>query len=251
MATAALHSNYSTVYGTASPFPHILIDDFVETRRLRSVAVEVAGLKTPPDGPVYGQHKKRATSDRALLGAATLGLIDELNAPAFLRWLERLTGIAGLAADPSLFGGGVHQIEPGGFLKIHTDFNWHADLRLYRRLNLLLYLNDGWRNQWAGHLELWHPDMSACGARIAPLFNRMVIFSTTDESYHGHPEPLACPDGVTRNSIALYYYAAEPAPSRFGKSELTNYRERPGERFGSLKHKVHQARIRLGPILRP
>ena len=198
------------------------------------------------DAEFYGQRGKSATRDVGKMGAETRAIIAEMNSPGFVSWLEDLTGIAGLQPDHSLAGGGIHQIRRGGFLKVHTDFNWHAGLQLHRRVNVLLYLNEDWQAEWGGALELWKPDMSACGALILPLLNRLVIFSTTDESYHGHPDPLACPEGVSRNSIALYYYAAEPAPARaFGQSQMTNYRPRPGERITSLRHSAHQLLLRV------
>ena len=39
-------------------------------------------------------------------------------------------------------------------------------------------------------------------------FNTMVIFSTTDFSNHGHPDPLNCPIELSRKSIALYYFSS-------------------------------------------
>jgi len=237
-------------YPAASPFPHVVFDDFLPEERVRAIAGEVANLTVPSEPRFYGTRLKGRLSDMDAMGPATRELILELNAPPFVQWLEKLTGMNGLVADPGLQGGGVHQIGRGGFLKIHTDFNWHKGLRLHRRLNLILYLNEPWQEEWGGYLELWKRDMSACVRRIAPLLNRIVIFSTTDESYHGHPEALACPEGVTRNSIALYYYSKERPASevRFGASGITNYRPRHSDYFG-LKHKVHQALIR-NPILR-
>ncbi len=83
--------------------------------------------------------------------------------------------------------------------------------RLYRRLNLLLFLNEGWREEWNGDLELWDREKRGCEVRIAPDAGRAVLFETSDTSFHGHPAPLACPDGVSRRSIALYYYSPQPA----------------------------------------
>ena len=77
---------------------------------------------------------------------------------------------------------------------------------LNRRLNLLLYMNKGWEDAWRGHLELWDRGMKGCVKKVAPVFNRCVIFSTTDDAYHGHPHALECPEGTTRKSLALYYY---------------------------------------------
>ena len=132
-----------------------------------------------------------------------------LNSGPFLAFLERLTGINGLIADPHLRGGGVHIIRRGGKLGIHADFNHHKRLKVFRRLNLLLYLNREWDEAWGGHLELWNRDKTRCCRRIAPVFNRTVIFDTSNFSYHGHPEPLECPQDESRKSLALYYYTVD------------------------------------------
>ena len=130
--------------------------------------------------------------------------LEAMNSFEMLLWLEALTGIEGLIPDPYFGGGGLHQIEPGGFLKIHADFNVHPKLKLDRRLNMLVYLNKDWRDEYGGHLELWDRDMSACRQRSCRLFNRTVIFSTTDTSFHGHPHPLTAPEGdVAEIGIAL------------------------------------------------
>lgn len=176
------------------------------------------------------------------MGQTITGLIDEMNAPPFISWLESVTGIVGLQPDPTLFGGGLHQILRGGFLKVHADFSWHAELRMYRRVNVILYLNEGWQDAWGGHLELWRTDMSECAARVAPVANRMAIFSTNADSFHGHPDPLACPEDAIRSSIALYYYTRDPAPG-CSASEMTDYRSRPSERFWSPRALLHRAKL--------
>ena len=134
--------------------------------------------------------------------------LDAMNGFEMLLFLEALTGIEGLIPDPYFGGGGLHQIEPGGFLKVHADFNVHPKLKIDRRLNMLIYLNENWREEYGGHLELWDTDMKSCRKRILPTFNRTVVFSTTDTSFHGHPHPLTSPQGVTRKSVSLYYYTA-------------------------------------------
>lgn len=235
-------------YETAFPFPHIVLDGRFDDSLLNDVRAEIDGIEVEAEPAFYGSFRKRRLSDLATLPSAARRLIEDLNSPKFLAFLEDMTGIPNLVADPTLQGGGIHQIGTGGFLKMHTDFNWHAGLKMHRRLNALLYLNRDWDPAWNGQLELWTTDMSKRGQKIEPIFNRLVVFSTTDDSYHGHPEPLSCPDHVTRNSIALYYYTLErPADeTRFGQSEFTNYRERPDEAFGAgrLKHRLHQFLIR-------
>jgi hypothetical protein len=100
----------------------------------------------------------------------------------------------------------VHWIENGGFLEVHADFNHLKKYNLERRLNLLLYLNENWRDEYNGQLELWDRKTMTMAKAVAPIFNRCVVFSTTKESLHGHPAPLATPPGVARRSLALYYY---------------------------------------------
>jgi Rps23 Pro-64 3,4-dihydroxylase Tpa1-like proline 4-hydroxylase len=153
-----------------------------------------------------------------------------------LGFLEKLTGIPHLVPDPYLEGGGFHSIGRGGFLKIHADFNWHHRLHLHRRLNVLLYLNVNWEDGWGGALELWDSKVKSCVTRISPIFNTMAIFSTTDSSFHGHPDPLQCPHNVRRNSIALYYYTSErpEIEVRRGRSNQTDYQARPGENLSGV-----------------
>jgi 2OG-Fe(II) oxygenase superfamily len=245
--------DWAATYSNADPFPHIVLDGLFPPDNLHRVIAEVEanGVAVERDG--YGTFRKHRTSETWKLGPATRCLIEGLNSAPFLQFLERISGVAGLIPDPYLEGGGVHQIGQGGFLKVHTDFNWHRKLHLHRRINILLYLNPEWNDAWNGHLELWDEEMTACRKRVAPLFNRLVIFSTNDKSYHGHPDPLQTPDRIVRNSIALYYYTAERPRDElvFGESTLTNYRARPGEKFGSesLKYSLHQLLLRI-PVLR-
>jgi len=237
-------------YRSAVPFPHIMFDDFFDAARLRAVADEIRQARIDPEAPAYGSLGKRRASDLEKFPPLTKALVEEMNGPEFISWLEKLTGIKGLEPDPYLEGGGIHQIPSGGYLKIHTDFNWHRRLKMHRRVNVLLYLNEDWKDEWGGHLELWsEKDVGSpwgkASARFSPLFNRMIVFSTTDFSYHGHPDKLTCPESVTRNSIALYYYSKERPPEeiRFGASDMTNYRARINERLG-IKHKIHQFLIK-------
>jgi hypothetical protein len=174
-------------------------------------------------------EKKLATKTEAQLGDWTRFLLYQFNSSIFIDFLEKLTGIGGLLPDPHLWGGGLHQIERGGFLKIHADFTRHPVLPLDRRLNVLLYLNEGWQDSYGGHLELWDEQMTRCEARILPAFNRCVIFSTTAFSFHGHPDPVACPPGQTRKSLALYYFSnGRPEEERLIEHG-TLFVHRPGE----------------------
>jgi hypothetical protein len=132
-------------------------------------------------------------------------------------------------------------------LKIHSDFNEHPRLKLDRRLNLLLYLNREWQEEWGGHLELWDRDMTECRRKILPIFGRCVVFATTDFANHGHPDPLNCPEGETRKSLALYYYSnGRPREETLGHYS-TLFRRRPGEKYFLTPEVIAQSL--LPPIL--
>jgi len=151
-------------------------------------------------------EKKLGYSYKNPLGPNLQLFLYQMNSAPVLEFLQALTGIEGLVGDPYYGGAGPHQILPGGFLKIHADFNWHPLLKLERRLNLLVYLNEDWREECGGHIEFWDAEMKGCVERVLPVFNRTVVFNTTDFSYHGHPNPLTCPPDRTRRSVSLYYY---------------------------------------------
>jgi hypothetical protein len=158
-------------------------------------------------GGEKAQYKKQGLPREFEMPAIIRQLIWELNSGTFIRILEHLTGIKNLLHDPLMRGGGIHQVLPGGVLGVHADFTRHTDYDLDRRVNVLVYLNKDWQDEYQGHLELWDKDVSRCVKRIRPTAARCVIFNTDADSFHGHPRELKCPDGITRKSIALYYYS--------------------------------------------
>jgi hypothetical protein len=226
-------------YAAADPFPHAVFDHFLDENVLAAVVSEVPDWSDPsgwlcydtdlPDGRV-AQRGKLHISDEQQLGPTTRALLHELRSAAFLETLETLTGIAGLIPDPHNIGGGLHLCLPGSVLRVHADFSKHPIWDLDRRLNLLLYLNQGWQPDWGGNLELWRRDMSECRRRIVPEANRMVVFDTTRHSLHGHPEPVRCPEGRVRKSLALYYYTNGRPPEDETTGHSTLWQDAPGER---------------------
>lgn len=204
---------WSRDYANAQPFPHIVLDGLFDPGLLRAVDAEIPSPLEPNSlfsaDVEHLQERKFAWRDVPALGPQSTRLIGFLSGKPFLEFLSTLTGVGGLTPDPYMWGAGFHQILAGGKLAVHADFNLHPVTQLYRRLNLLLYLNEDWDTAWGGDLELWNAGMDACVRKVAPLFNRMVVFSTTDISFHGHPEPMACPPDRVRRSLALYYYTYE------------------------------------------
>jgi Rps23 Pro-64 3,4-dihydroxylase Tpa1-like proline 4-hydroxylase len=215
-------------YRSARPYPHIYLEDFLDAEV--ALQARAAFPAVQDDGWIHYVHineRKHGLNKNDLLPPFLRNLIAELNRPEFAALLSELTGIPGLKPDDSLEGGGLHQSQRGGFLNVHADFTIHPHRRNWqRRVNLLIYLNEEWPAGYGGDLELWERDMSGCAVKIAPRFNRAVVFNTDADSYHGFPDPIRCPEGVTRKSIALYYFTEEARPPVM---RSTNYRARPGD----------------------
>jgi hypothetical protein len=219
-------------YRSATPYPHIVLDNFLEPG-----VAERAIEEFPPLDPeqwnnyLHANERKFSNTDPDTWGPTLRAILAELNSPRFVQFVSSLIGIDQLIPDPSLEGGGLHQSGTGGFLNIHADFTVHPHNRKWqRRANILLYLNDKWSPEYGGDLELWSADMKECVERVSPILNRALIFSTDPTSYHGHPEPMACPEGVARRSLALYYFSVEEDPP----VRSTEYRSRPGDGLRSI-----------------
>ncbi len=194
-------------YRTAKPFPNIYFDNFFNPEKLRLVLNEFPDLDKKDVHYSNPNESKYASKGEYRFGPLTKDFMHYLNSQPFLEFLQELTGIKEtLIPDAYFEGGGCHQIKPGGYLKVHVDFHKHKMMNLDRRINVLVYLNEDWLEEYGGHFELWERDMSKAVVRIAPLFNRMAIFSTTGDSWHGHPDKLTCPPDRSRKSLALYYY---------------------------------------------
>jgi len=249
---AELVNSAPATYAAARPFPHVVFDDFFDPALLDEVLAEF-----PQPGAIKWQRFdnareiKLASAVEANFGPVTRLLLYHLNSITFLEFLSKVTGIANLISDPCFDGGGLHQIVPGGKLAVHADFNKHPRYGLDRRLNMLIYLNRDWREEYGGHLELWNREMTRYEARVLPHFNRLMIFGTTDFTYHGHPEPLACPAGMTRKSLALYYFSNGRPAEEISGDHSTLFRARVHEEFKpDLRQQLRSAaRELLPPIL--
>ncbi len=234
-----------TEYASAQPFPHIAMENFLDLEIAEAVLKEFPGESDIRWKNYYDQNqKKQANENEAFMGPLTRKLLRALNSTEFLKFLEEMTGIENLVADPGFRGGGLHNIYRGGKLGIHADFNKHESLNLDRRLNLLIYLNKNWKEEYGGHIELWNDNMSQCVKRHLPLFNRAVVFTTTDTSYHGHPDPLNCPPDMSRKSLALYYYTDGRPEDEVGHNHSTLFKDRPNE------PKENSFKIKIGKYLR-
>ena len=219
----------------ANPFPFIIIDDFFSKEFLNDVLNQFPNLAEQKKTTNYDNKNevKFANNQYKNFPNNIKKLFDFLNSDFFLNFLQRITNIQEkLIPDFELNGGGLHEIKKGGLLKIHSDFNKHPSLDLDRRLNVLIYLNKDWKEEYGGHLEFWDKEMTSCREKVLPIFNKMVIFSTTDNSNHGHPDPLNCPDNMSRKSIATYYYTKGRPVNEIDKmfsKNTTYFKDRLGQ----------------------
>jgi Rps23 Pro-64 3,4-dihydroxylase Tpa1-like proline 4-hydroxylase len=240
----------ASAFFSARPFPHVIIDDFLATTAAQQIHDEARATAANINASnEVTQKLKVACTDWAAFGPMTGRLIAYFNSSEFIGPLETVCDIDGLFGDPWLEGGGIHLTSRGGFLKMHTDFNWNAKLRADRRINVLYYLNRDWSEDWGGELRLARIGEREGGASIAPLFNRLVIFNTNDMTLHGHPEPLHFPSNYPRASIAMYYYSTglDVAERRRRKATTTRYLPR---HEGDIDLRSGSVRSRLGYLVR-
>lgn len=225
-------------YKTGNPFPHIVLDNVFPDEVLEQVLDEFPD-KNQVDWIKFKDKNqvKLACNNEEEFGKVTRRFIHILNSKPFIEFLEELTGIQELIPDPKLVGGGLHQILKGGLLKVHADFMRHPHTKLERRLNVLVYLNKDWEEDYGGHFELWNKELTECKVKIAPLFNRLAVFTTNATSFHGHPDPLTCPDDMSRKSIAMYYYT-NGRPEDDGKSTYDTLFQQRKDRMDDRKKDI-------------
>lgn len=232
----------SESFRVASPFPHVVLEDVLPPKRL----AELSEAFPPPDWGGWRryrdsyQREKMINSEILAFPAALRDLVVELSSPPFLEFLEAVSGIRGLIPDPYLEGGGLHCSGPGGVLAPHTDFHTYERLGVYRRINVILYLNPHW-GDGGGELQLFADESArVADVSVLPLLGRMVIFRTDHSSVHGVTNPVA--EGRWRRSVALYYYTASEALTFSG--DATTYWRAHGPSSG-----LERAQLRVYQLL--
>jgi Rps23 Pro-64 3,4-dihydroxylase Tpa1-like proline 4-hydroxylase len=217
----------NAAYVSAQPFPHIVIDDFIDIAVLRKVVKEFPSR----EGKTYfdrdQERLKYQFTPSMIESGLSKNLLAELNSAAMLEILSKITGIRKLVPDPHYLGGGLHETLRGGHLSIHADFNLNDQLNAVRRLNLLIYLNEDWDESFGGELELWDKQMTQPIHRIKPTIGRAVLFNTDLDAFHGQPSPLTCPIDRSRKSIALYYYTFPESGLMDLRRRTTTFKTRP------------------------
>lgn len=226
-----LATHFQNTYHQANPFPHVVMDNIFPAPVIHEACEDFFRLPYWDAGESSNDKsnsflKFRCANEERMNANGTLALLQYMRSYPFVEFLETLTGIPNLLTDPALHGGGMHSILRGGLLRVHTDFNKHKSLKLWRRVNVFVYLNEDWLESYGGSLELWDADVTTCQQKILPVENRLVVFSSSQTSWHGHPSPLTCPEGEQRKSFAMYYYSTQPPPGEHSEDAFVNTRFR-------------------------
>jgi len=209
-------------------FPHIVLDNFLEKNFAKKVEKEIIHLSKKAKPYFSYNTRKFALSKIEEFGELTQKLANYLNSQDFINELENLTGIKNLISDPCLEGGGLHYTKKNGYLNIHADFQSHMINKTWaRKINLLIYFNNGWTENNNGNLDVWNSDLTK-KASYLPKFNRALIFRSTNKSWHGHPYPLSPPKNEMRKSILINYYVNI---KRLVPLEETNFQALPEDGF--------------------
>jgi len=219
-------SRLNRQFSESEPFEHVVIDDFLPAEIIDFLANEIP--PTDSDAWVSWKRGKFGISDENGRGPFTRHFMAQLNSQTFLSFLESLTGFEPLIPDVYYNSCGLHSTQRGGRLIVHVDSNRYPveDFEVHERLNLILFLNPDWKEEYGGHLEFWNDDTTRYVKKVTPVLNRCVIFHTTTHSFHGHPVPLNCPEGRRRNSLAAYYYtpARQPDADYDGMRDFVEWR---------------------------
>jgi hypothetical protein len=238
----------------AGPFPYFCIDGLLEPGAAERVLDD---FPSSEDAMKIGL-RFAAVNEGGLVQVTDssnfAGPVTELNralaSPEFLGLLGYVFDMPDLLADDQLVGGGIHQTGPRGHLDVRVDFNCIADRQLHRRLDILLYFNKDWDSSWGGDIELWGRDVKTCAHSFSPIFNRRVVFETSDISYHG-VSAVKCPEGRSRKSFAAYYYTKEAPPHWTGEEHPTVFKARPDEVLnGNVLMPLERARRGIAGAIR-
>ncbi len=217
---------------TEVPFPHFCIDDvltpdfaneiydaFPSYHEAKTMGREFAAVN---------EKRKIQITDSKKFPAPILDLHKLLASREFISRVETMMGVPHLIADPDLNGGGIHETNAGGHLDVHVDFNYITEKQWHRRINILIYFNKDWKEEYGGYLDIWDKEVKQRCGYFAPQFNRAVGFATGTHSWHG-VMPVTCPPDNMRRSFAVYYYTKEAPESWDGVEHSTIFKARPTE----------------------
>jgi hypothetical protein len=220
---------YFKEFSSNTPFPHFVIDNFLSEESANRVLNNFEITEKWTNLSLVNNYKKFLLNDRESMDANCNEIIEELGSKEFIEYLSKCTGLKNIFLDKGLEGGGLQQSLSGGSLNMHTDFTSHITKKNWKRvLNLIIYFNKDWLDEYNGSLEFWDDQVKNKIKSYSPIFNRCVIFKTDEKSFHGFPDTLNLPANMSRKSFAVYYFVEEDKSIRLYPSTFT---PRPGDKL--------------------
>jgi hypothetical protein len=233
---------------SAKPYPHISIENFLDDKIADLVSEKFPQVSDPK---TQGKWHKYCNPIEVKFAMDNLEDMPEeakkvfylLSTGHFIKKLSELTNIPDLEADPFLLGAGLHSHPKDGRLNIHLDFEIHPVTGKERRLNIILFLSKEWKPEWKGGLEIWEKNMSSCSKVFCPKFNTAVLFQTNDVSWHGLPEKIQAPEGINRQSLAIYYISEPGTKKKVDMYRLkAKFVKRPSDPEDDRMKKLYEIR---------
>jgi hypothetical protein len=189
------------------PYPNISVDDFLPSETIKAMKQECEKLTWTREFTRNGSHmlEKQDVDDCPV----AVQVKNALSSKKFLIWLGEVTGHHDLIPDPHMVGAGYMRCTRGDSLKLHSDFNFNNTLKLYRMLSINIYLNQGWQPEWNGDLQFWDFDKTEKVVSYPPKMGNAVIWKYHKRGFHGHPNPIECPEERFRVGVRLFYYVSD------------------------------------------
>lgn len=221
--------DFARSFASAQPFRHVVIERFLDPQFCGELISQFPAFESGDARNERGEPAGKSVIPAITRLGPAYGKFDRLMRDSdFLSLMSRITGISGLLYDEDYVGGGTHENRSGQELDSHVDFNFHPRLGWHRRLNLIVFLNPQWEPSWGGCLELLREPSEPAQIVVTPLANRAVIFETTETSWHGFPLIQTPPaSGITRKSLAVYFYSHDRPAAEIAHSHGTFYYQRP------------------------
>lgn len=201
-----------TVYRAHPCYSLIEIKNFLPIEVTRKLAKELEGI--PLENCKHFTRRGSNMYEHNRLDETPIAdeVVHAMHSATFINWLQQVTDTVDIIPDPHLVGAGYSKSFKGDSLKVHTDFNWNDELRLHRRVNAIVYLNEDWKEEYGGHLEFWDTENTAMLSKIKPDAGNLLLWSYHNLAYHGYPEPMNCPTNNPRKNLRLFYYVSNAKP---------------------------------------
>ncbi len=215
-------------FQTSLPYKHLILDNFLKPEVADTLYTQFPSVEKLTKHWKGMNENKSEGSNFSDFDPVFAQVRAEIMSPEFAKWMATVTGIEGVFVTDDSLGTGLHQGGDGSFLDVHVDFNIHNTKDVYRRLNMLIYLNKNWKDEYGGGMEMWNADMTKMEKMVMPLLNRCLIFETSEISYHGYSK-ITLPPGETRKSFYTYFYTPITNREILSQYHDTIFKPKPGD----------------------